>query len=92
MKVNYDGKQKEFTPLLQVLQVKNNLLLAVEPLRKRIKVQSATTAAVLFNIIGFYVQLLDDKDQNTFVKEVQDELADMIENGFDKFEQGRKAK
>ena len=92
MKVDFDGKRKEFTPLLQVLQVKNNLLLAVEPLRKRIKVQSTTTAAILFNIIGFYVQLLDDKDQNTFVKEVQDELADMIDNGFDKFERGKKAK
>ena len=53
MKVNYNGNKVDFTPLLQVLEVKDALLLAVEPLRKEVKVDPDIVAAVMFNILGF---------------------------------------
>lgn len=92
MKVNYDGKKVNFTPLLQVLQLKDALLLAVEPLRKKVKVDPTIVAAVMFNILGFYVQLLKDSEQNDFVSIVKKEIQDMIDNGFDKFDRGIKIK
>ena len=92
MKVNYDGKKVNFTPLLQVLQLKDALLLAVEPLRKKVKVDPTIVAAVMFNILGFYVQLLKDSEQNDFVSMVKKEIQDMIDNGFDKFDRGIKIK
>ena len=92
LNVNYNGKKVNFTPLLQVLQVKDALLLAVEPLRKKIKVDANLTAAVMFNILGFYLNLLDDADQNEFLTDVQKELQDMIDNGLDKFDRGQKIK
>jgi hypothetical protein len=92
LKVNYDGKKVNFTPLLQVLQLKDALLLAVEPLRKKVKVDPTIVAAVMFNILGFYVQLLKDSEQNDFVSIVKKEIQDMIDNGFDKFDRGIKIK
>lgn len=92
MKVNYNGQKVNFSPLLQVLQVKDALLLAVEPLRKKVKVDSNITAAVMFNILGFYLQLLEDSEQLDFIKDVEKELKDMIENGLDKFDRGQKIK
>lgn len=92
MKVNYDGKKVNFTPLLQVLQLKDALLLAVEPLRKKVKVDPTIVAAIMFNILGFYVQLLKDSEQNDFVSIVKKEIQDMIDNGFDKFDRGIKIK
>jgi len=92
LKVNYDGKKVNFTPLLQVLQLKDALLLAVEPLRKKVKVDPTIVAAVMFNILGFYVQLLKDSEQNDFVSMVKKEIQDMIDNGFDKFDRGIKIK
>jgi hypothetical protein len=78
--------------LLQVLQLKDVLLLAVEPLRKKVKVDPTIVAAVMFNILGFYVQLLKDSEQNDFVSIVKKEIQDMIDNGFDKFDRGIKIK
>ena len=92
MKVNYNNKKIDFTPLLQVLQVKNNLLLAVEPLREKVTIDPTITASVMFNILGFYTQLLDDCEQNSFVQEVENELFMMIQTGFDKFDRGEKIK
>jgi len=92
MKVKYNNKDIEFTPLLQVLQVKKDLLFAVEPLKKKISVDSTTTAAVMFNILGFYVQLLEDNEQVGFVRDVELELKLMIETGFDRFDRGEKIK
>lgn len=92
MKVNYNGHRVDFEPLLQVLQVKDALLLAVEPLRKNMKINSGTTAAVMFNILGFYLQLLEDSEQIGFIEDVQKELKSMIENGLDKFDRGQKIK
>ena len=92
MKVNYNGNKVDFTPLLQVLQVKDALLLAVEPLRKKIKVDPTIVAAIMFNILGFYVQLLEDSEQNDLVSAVKREIQDMIDNGFDKFDRGTKIK
>lgn len=90
MKVKYNNKDIEFTPLLQVLQVKKDLLFAVEPLKKKINIDPVTAAAVMFNILGFYVQLLEDNEQLDFVKDVQKELLMMIETGFDRFDRGEK--
>jgi hypothetical protein len=92
MKVNYNNKKIDFTPLLQVLQVKNDLLLAVEPLREKIKIDPTITASVMFNILGFYTQLLEDSEQNSFVQDVENELFMMIQTGFDKFDRGEKIK
>ena len=92
MKVNYNGQRVDFKPLLQVLQVKDALLLAVEPLREKIKIDPSITAAVMFNILGFYLQLLEDSEQIEFIEDVQKELKDMIENGLDKFDRGQKIK
>jgi len=92
MKVKYNNKDIDFTPLLQVLQVKKDLLFAVEPLKKKISVDPTTTAAIMFNILGFYVQLLEDNEQIEFVTEVQRELKEMIETGFDRFDRGEKIK
>lgn len=78
--------------MLQVLQLKDALLLAVEPLRKKVKVDPTIVAAVMFNILGFYVQLLKDSEQNDFVSIVKKEIQDMIDNGFDKFDRGIKIK
>jgi len=75
-----------------VLQVKKDLLFAVEPLKKKISVDSTTTAAVMFNILGFYVQLLEDNEQVGFVRDVELELKLMIETGFDRFDRGEKIK
>lgn len=90
MNVRYNGKKINFEPLLQVLKVKKHLLFAVEPLSKKVNVDPKITSAVMFNILGFYVQLLEDSEQNTFVKEVKEEINSMIENGFDKFDKGEK--
>ena len=92
MKVNYNGQKVNFTPLLQVLQVKNAMLLAVEPLREKFKINANLTAAVMFNILGFYLNLLEDAEQIGFIKDVQKELQDMIDNGLDKFDRGQKIK
>jgi hypothetical protein len=92
MKVNYNGKKVDFAPLLQVLQANGKLLFAVEALKKKITVSPQVVSAVMFNILGFYVQLLEDSEQNAFVKETFDELNDMITNGFDKFDRGEKIK
>jgi len=92
MKVKYNNKDIEFTPLLQVLQVKKDLLFAVEPLKKKINVDPTTTAAIMFNVLGFYVQLLQDNEQIEFVDDVQRELKEMIETGFDRFDRGEKIK
>ena len=92
MKVNYNGQKINFSPLLRVLQVKNALLLAVEPLREKIKVDPDIVAAVMFNILGFYLNLLDDSEQIQFVEDVKKELKDMIDNGLDKFDRGQKIK
>ena len=92
LKVNYNGQKVDFQPLLRVLQVKDALLLAVEPLREKIKVDPDIVAAVMFNILGFYLNLLDDSEQIEFIKDVQKELKDMIENGLDKFDRGQKIK
>ena len=92
MKVNYNGQKVNFTPLLQVLQVKNAMLLAVEPLREKFKINANLTAAIMFNILGFYLNLLEDSEQIGFIKDVQKELQDMIDNGLDKFDRGQKIK
>ena len=92
MKVNYNGKKVDFTPLLQILQVKNAMLLAVEPLREKFKIDASLTAAIMFNILGFYLNLLEDSEQINFIKDVQKELQDMIDNGLDKFDRGTKIK
>ena len=92
MKVNYNGKKVDFQPLLKVLQVKDALLLAVEPLREKIKVDPDIVAAIMFNILGFYLNLLEDSEQIEFINDVQKELKDMIENGLDKFDRGQKIK
>ena len=92
MKVKYNGQEVSFTPLLKVLQVKDALLLAVEPLRKSIKVEPEITAAIMFNILGFYLTLLKDSEQIEFVNLVKKELLNMIENGLDKFDRGQKIK
>jgi len=92
LKVNYNGQKINFSPLLRVLQVKNALLLAVEPLREKIKVDPDIVAAVMFNILGFYLNLLDDSEQIQFVEDVKKELKDMIDNGLDKFDRGQKIK
>jgi len=92
MKVKYNNKNIEFTPLLQVLQVKKDLLFAVEPLSKKIHVDPTTVAAVMFNVLGFYVQLLEDNEQIEFVDNVETELRMMIETGFDRFDRGEKIK
>jgi len=92
LKVNYNGQKVNFTPLLQVLQVKNAMLLAVEPLREKFKINANLTAAVMFNILGFYLNLLEDSEQIGFIKDVQKELQDMIDNGLDKFDRGQKIK
>jgi len=86
LKVDYNGTQVNFTRLLEVLQVQDKLLLAVKPLNKKIKIDETLTAAIMFNILGFYVQLLADSEQNEFVETVRRELEDMIDNGFDKFD------
>ena len=78
--------------MLQVLQVKNAMLLAVEPLREKFKINANLTAAVMFNILGFYLNLLEDAEQIGFIKDVQKELQDMIDNGLDKFDRGQKIK
>jgi len=92
LKVNYNGKKVDFSPLLQVLQVKDAMLLAVEPLREKFKVDPNLTAAIMFNILGFYLNLLEDSEQIEFIKDVQKELQDMIDNGLDKFDRGQKIK
>lgn len=46
----------------------------------------------MFNVLGFYLQLLEDSEQIGFIKDVQKELKDMIENGLDKFDRGQKIK
>jgi len=92
LKVNYNGQKINFTPLLQVLQVKNAMLLAVEPLREKFKINANLTAAIMFNILGFYLNLLEDSEQIGFIKDVQKELQDMIDNGLDKFDRGQKIK
>jgi len=92
LKVNYNGQKVNFTPLLQVLQVKNAMLLAVEPLREKFKINANLTAAIMFNILGFYLNLLEDSEQIGFIKDVQKELQDMIDNGLDKFDRGQKIK
>jgi len=92
LKVNYNGQKVDFSPLLQVLQVKDALLLAVEPLRKKFKIDANLTAAIMFNILGFYLNLLEDAEQLEFLKDVQKELQDMIDNGLDKFDRGTKIK
>jgi hypothetical protein len=92
LKVNYNGNKVDFKPLLQVLQVKDALLLAVEPLRKEVKVDPDIVAAVMFNILGFYLNLLEDSEQIQFIEDVQKELKNMIENGLDKFDRGQKIK
>lgn len=92
MKVKYNNKDIDFTPLLQVLQVKKDLLFAVEPLKKKINVDPTTTAAIMFNILGFYVQLLEDNEQIEFVEDVEKELKMMIDTGFDRFDRGEKIK
>ena len=75
-----------------MLQVKDALLLAVESLRKKINVDPSITAAVMFNILGFYLNLLEDSEQLEFINIVQKELQDMIDNGLDKFDRGTKIK
>ena len=92
MKVKYNNKNIEFTPLLQVLQYSKELLFAVEPLKKKIHIDPTTTAAVMFNVLGFYVQLLEDNEQLDFVKDVEKKLKMMIETGFDRFDRGEKIK
>jgi len=68
------------------------MLLAVEPLREKFKINANLTAAVMFNILGFYLNLLEDAEQIGFIKDVQKELQDMIDNGLDKFDRGQKIK
>lgn len=92
MKVSYNGSNVNFTALFQILQHKDALLLAVEPLRKKIKLDPTITAAIMFNILGFYLNQLEDSEQISYIKDVQKELADMIENGLDKFDRGQKIK
>lgn len=92
MKVNYNNKKHNFAPLLQVLQVQKRLLFAVQPLRKKFKVDPTTVAAVMFNVLGFYVQLLEDKEQISLVTDVRKELNNMIDDGFDRFDKGIRIK
>jgi len=68
------------------------MLLAVEPLREKFKINANLTAAIMFNILGFYLNLLEDSEQIGFIKDVQKELQDMIDNGLDKFDRGQKIK
>jgi len=44
----------------------------------------------MFNILGFFVQLLEDREQNEFVSDVKKEINNMIDNGFDRFDKGEK--
>lgn len=90
LKVNYNGKQVKFDPLLQILQHKEALLLAVKPMREKFKVDANITAAIMFNILGFYLNFLEDADQIEFIKEVEKELKDMLDNGLDKFDKAQK--
>lgn len=90
MDVKYNGKKFNFSPLLQVLKVKNKMLFAVEPLQKKMSINPDIVSAVMFNIMGFFVQLLEDKEQNEFVLDVKREINNMIDNGFDKFDKGEK--
>jgi hypothetical protein len=46
----------------------------------------------MFNVLGFYVQLLEDNEQIEFVDNVETELRMMIETGFDRFDRGEKIK
>jgi len=92
LKVNYDGSNINFTALFRVLQYKDALLLAVEPLREKIKLDPTITAAIMFNILGFYLNQLKDSEQISYINDVQRELKDMIENGLDKFDRGQKIK
>ncbi|NBP02173.1 MAG: hypothetical protein EBU90_19010 [Proteobacteria bacterium] len=90
MKVNYNGKQVKFDPLLQILQHKDALLLAVKPLKEKFKVDANITAAIMFNILGFYLNFLEDAEQIEFIEAVKKDLADMIDNGLDKFDKAQK--
>lgn len=92
MNVKYNGKKYNFEPLLQVLKAKKLLLFAVEPLSKKVNIEPKIVSAVMFNVLGFYVQLLEDSEQNAFVNFVRKELINMIDNGFDKFDKGEKIK
>jgi len=90
MDVRYNGSKFNFTPLLQVLKVKNKMLFAVEPLQKKIAINPDIVSAIMFNILGFFVQLLEDREQNEFVSDVKKEINNMIDNGFDRFDKGEK--
>jgi len=82
MKANVNGINVDFELLLKVFKAKKHSIYAVEPIKNLDYVDSIETAAILFNILSYYVQLLKENKQNEFIEKTMKELIKLSKDGF----------
>jgi len=82
MKANVNGIDVNFELLLKVFKAKKHNIYAVEPIKNLNSVNPSETAAILFNILSYYVQLLKENRQNDFIERTIKELIKLTKDGF----------
>lgn len=88
MKINYDEQYEDFEPLLQVFKSKNEPVFCVQNSCENVQIDPEIACSVMFNILGFYLRMLEDKQQLNFVNIVKHGLNDMMENRFEHLHKG----
>lgn len=92
MKVDYNGKVIDFKPLLEIMSANAKEVLLVKAKDKKFKFDESFAAAIMFNILGFFLQMLDDSEQNDFIRDTIKNLNKMIKNDLHRFDSGLEIK